>query len=154
MAKKTKIDKVGELKKIISELLKLLEVNPKLKITEDEESIKVDIQGEDLGLLIGQYGETLESLQLILSLILNKRTGEWKPLTVDIGDWKKQKEESLRRMVDKEINSLSEEKKEVSLPAMSASQRRASHIIVSEYTGLKSESFGEEPNRYVIIRKE
>jgi len=154
MAKETKLDKVKELEKITQELFKLLEVNPKVEISEDEESIKVDVQGENLGLLIGQNGENLDSLQLILSLILNKKTGEWKPLSVDIGDWKKEKEEGLKRMIEGHINSLLEQNSETSLPPMSASQRRLAHVIIGQYSGLTSQSVGEEPNRYIIIRKD
>lgn len=154
MAKEIKIDKVKELQKITDELFEHLEIKPEIEVAESEEVLSVEIHGENLGLLIGQNGENLDSLQLVLSLMLNKKTGEWKPLNVDIGDWRKQKEDSLRQLIASEIDALSEDRREVFLPPMNPSQRRLAHLIVSEHQVVTSQSVGEEPHRYLVIRKD
>lgn len=155
MATKTKESKIE--KEAISttkQILKLLgfELEIQVKV---EDAIQIEIQGGDLGLLIGQYGEHLESLQIILGLVLNKKIGgEWRPIAVDIGGWRKEREESLRSLVAKEASKLSSVKGEVSLAPMPPSQRRIAHLVVSEYAGITSTSIGEGQNRHIVIKRE
>lgn len=150
MAKNTE----KKLKEVTQKLFDLLGIEVKIGVTQKEDSTEVSLEGEDLGILIGQHGENLESLQLFLSLAANKGSEDWKSVTLDIGGWRKQREESLRAMIERSINKLRERGQEIALPTMSAGQRRMAHVIISEYAGLSSQSVGEEPQRYIIIRKE
>lgn len=141
-------------KDITKELLKKLDIKAKIRGDTLEDSVKVDIEGEDLGLLIGYHGETLESLQLIVSLLVNnKLEGEWVPISLDIGGWKEERSESLRNLVEKVTSEVKDTNKEVALQPMSSQQRRMVHLILSDYPELTSVSEGEEPNRRVVIKK-
>ena len=141
-------------KDITKELLKKLDIEAKIKGSTLEDSVKVDIEGEDLGLLIGYHGETLESLQLIVSLVVNnKLEGDWVPISLDIGGWKEERSESLRNLVEKVSSEVKDTNKEVALQPMSSQQRRMVHLILSDYPELTSVSEGEEPNRSVVIKK-
>ena len=141
-------------KDITKELLKKIDIEAKIKGSTLEDSVKVDIEGEDLGLLIGYHGETLESLQLIVSLLVNnKLEGEWVPISLDIGGWKEERSESLRNLVEKVTSEVKDTNKEVALQPMSSQQRRMVHLILSDYPELTSVSEGEEPNRRVVIKK-
>lgn len=141
-------------KDITKELLKKLDIEAKIRGDTLDDSVKVDIEGEDLGLLIGYHGETLESLQLIVSLLVNnKLEGEWVPISLDIGGWKEERSESLRNLVEKVSSEVKGTNKEVALQPMSSQQRRTIHLILSDYPELTSVSEGEEPNRRVVIKK-
>jgi len=156
MAEKNKPEKIEkEAKELTEKVLKLLGVKADLEVTKQEDVVKIAIEGEDLGLLIGYRGENLEGLQLILATILNNKWGfeSWTPVVVDVGGWRKQREDSLRALVAKEAEKISAERGRVELPSMPPSQRRMVHLLVSEYDGLESESIGDEPNRHVVIKK-
>ncbi|MCH7541906.1 KH domain-containing protein [Patescibacteria group bacterium] len=148
----TKIEK--EVRAVTGETLKLLGFPLKTKIQITGEAIEVEIEGDDLGLLIGQRGEHLESLQIILGLIINKKIqGDWRPVLIDVGGWRKSREESLKALVAKEAARITGSNEQVKLFPMTPSQRRTVHIFVSEYAGLESTSVGEEPERYVVIKR-
>jgi spoIIIJ-associated protein len=156
MAKKTESNKIEkEAQSLVEKILRLLGAEAKVAVVADTELIKIEIDGENLGLLIGYRGENLESLQLLLGIILNKRLGEGagRPVLVDVGGWRKSREESLQILVEKELAKLSKGRSYVDLPPMPPSQRRAVHILVGQHDGLVSESVGEEPNRHVVIKK-
>jgi len=156
MVSKSEFVKIKKETKVFTEkLLGLLDVKAKVEVEADADLIKVMISGEDLGLLIGYRGENLESLQLILGIAINKKLSlePRMPVVVDIDGWRQQREESLRSLVEKETKNISSKNPSVELPPMPPSQRRTVHLLVKEQDGLTSESSGEEPNRYVVIKK-
>lgn len=140
---------------LTEELLKKLQVKAEVKASEAESAIQIDIEGDNLGLLIGYHGETLEALQLLLGLMVNKKAKneEWVPINLDIGDWKDKRSQILKSMVEKAASDIEKSKEAAELPPMPASQRRTVHLILADYSGFTSESVGEEPNRKVIIKK-
>ena len=156
MAEKNTPRKIkSEAKKTTEKILKFIDIDATVDIEVQEDLIKVNIEGEDLGLLIGYRGENIESLQLIMGIILNKNLSfeNWRPVLVDVGGWRKQRDESLRILISKEVEKISEEEPSVELPPMPPSQRRSVHIFVGEYDDLTTESVGEGANRHVVIRK-
>jgi len=157
MARKTEANKIEkEAHSLVEKILKLLGIDAKITVLANSELIKIEIDGQDSGLLIGYRGENLESLQLLLGIILNKKleAGAWRPVLVDVGGWRKSREEALRSLIEREVARLPGARGFVELPPMPPAQRRTAHILVSQYEGLTSESAGEEPNRYVVIKKE
>ena len=75
-----------------------LGIDAEMEIAEDEEAIAVALETEDTGMIIGYHGETLEALQLVLSLILAKENGEFKRVSIEVGDYKKNRTEWLERL--------------------------------------------------------
>ena len=106
-----KIEK--EAKKIAEEILKQQNFKVEIKVKPEENLIVVNISGEDLGLLIGHRGEHLESLQLVIGRILNKRMklDSRIPVLVDVGNWRKQREEALEELLEKHLYELKKDKK-------------------------------------------
>ncbi len=141
----------------VSDLIEKIGLKAEVSVVEGKESIEVTINGENLGALIGFHGETLESLQLITALFLNKKLGEgeWKRVIVDIGNWRKERTTALGAMLENSISEIEQQKLEkLVLPSMSASQRREAHVIVSEkFPEYATESEGEEPNRRIVLFK-
>lgn len=142
-------------KKETEEILKKTGLKAEVSVEENDEALEVSIQGENLGALIGFHGETLESLQLILSLIVNKElnNSEWKRVLVDIGSWRQGRLEALQRIIDKAVEEIkATSTKKVLLPTMSASQRREIHILVAkDYPQFETVSEGEEPYRRISL---
>jgi len=154
VAKKTeKINPQKTVEQIVINTMDLLGFDTNVKV-EVGDQIAIDIDGSDLGLLIGSHGEHLESLQTFFSIAVNRILGgEWRVVILDIGGWRKEKEEDLKALVSKEVAKLDDENNEVSLPPMTPSQRRTVHVIASEYKGIETNSVGDEPERRVVLRK-
>lgn len=141
----------------VSKVIKEVGLRADLSVEEKDNAVAVSINGDNLGALIGFHGETLESLQLLTSLYVNKKLGEddWKRITLDIGNWRAERLGVLENMVERAVADLIEQKLEkVTLPSMSASQRREVHVVVSEkFSDYETQSEGEEPNRRVVLIK-
>lgn len=139
------------------ELLEKLGVVADVETTVDDSGIKVAIKGENLGALIGYHGQTLESLQLILGLMVNHqlKAEDWQRVIVDVGEYRAERESTLKQMIDRSVAELKDSgKAENLLPVMSAAERRSAHIIISEnYPELETVSEGEEPYRRIKLFK-
>jgi spoIIIJ-associated protein len=113
--------------------------------------VLVDIQGDDLGILIGKKAETLNSLQYITSLILNKRLGHSTTLVVDVQGYRERRQQQIRQLARRMADQAIKTGRKQVLEPMSASERRIIHMELRSYTGVRTESIGEEPHRKVTI---
>ncbi len=140
---------------LTKELLDKIGVKAEVSVKDDKDNIKVLVSGDNLGALIGYHGETLESLQLVLGLIVNNQlaSDEWKRVVLDIGNWRTERLNTLEAMVAQAVGELrNNDLQRVNLPPMSPSQRREVHVIVTDkYPELATESEGEEPHRRVVL---
>lgn len=132
-------------------LLFLMGLKAKVKAIESPDSISIEIEGEDLGSIIGSKGKNLDALQTILNAVLNKNALVKKSIFVDVAGYRKKRMEALRKSVEDAVRRAKDTRKPVSLPPMSAYERKMVHEIISEFEGVKSESQGEEPGRFVIV---
>lgn len=141
----------------IDKIITDIGLKAELEVSEEKDQIVVNINGENLGALIGFHGETLESLQLLTTLVLNRKlqSEDWKRVIVDIGNWRVERTNNLKTMIENAVKEIKEQKLEkLTLPTMSASQRREVHLIVSEnFPDYGSESEGEEPYRRTVLFK-
>ncbi|MBP7859655.1 KH domain-containing protein [Patescibacteria group bacterium] len=142
------------LKKYAEKLFSLLEIEGELTVTEDDENINLNLQGENLGHIIGFRGEVLGSFERVFSFALRKEKGDevvGKRVTFDVGDYKKRREEKLvfiaQRVAD-EVRSSGEPHK---FSPMLASERRIIHNEISKYPSLVSYSMGEGQDRRLIV---
>jgi spoIIIJ-associated protein len=146
---------------VVSELLEKMKVKASVtsEYLPDSDSpnrvpIRVNIQGDDLSYLIGRQAETLNSLQYISSLIINKEIGRSIPLIVDVEGYRIRRENQLRqiarRMADQAVSSGSRQV----LEPMTAAERRIVHIELRENPDVSTESIGEDPRRKVTINPE
>lgn len=111
----------------------------------------VDIQGQDLSLLIGRRGETLDALQYILRLILGKELQAPIPVIVDIEGYRARREQTLRRLARRMADQALERKRTLSLEPMPPNERRIIHIELRDHPGVRTESVGEGDRRKVTI---
>jgi spoIIIJ-associated protein len=138
--------------KLIKDFFVSLGVDAGMEIVEDEEAIAVTLETEDTGMIIGYHGETLEALQLVLSLILAKTNGEFKRVSIEVGDYKKNRTEWLERLaIDAKERALSEGK-EVYLSELKSWERRVVHLLLQDDKEVSSESSGEGKDRVLVVR--
>lgn len=138
--------------KIIKDFFVSLGIDTKMEILETEEAIEVTLETEDTGIIIGYHGETLEALQLVLSLLLAKENGEFKRVSIEVGDYKKNRIEWLERLaLDTKERALSEGK-EVYLSELKSWERRVIHLLLQDDKEVTSESSGEGKDRVLVIK--
>ncbi|MBI2020428.1 KH domain-containing protein [Candidatus Daviesbacteria bacterium] len=147
-----------QLSEILDNLLGLLLLEGSYDIEETEENFSVSIETKDAGRLIGARGESLEALQLLINQMVSRKAGEspsadgFKRVIVDVGGWRKQKEEDLKRQSENWGNQVLETKENLELEPMSAWQRRVVHTAIGEMEGLETESMGEGRDRHIVIK--
>lgn len=144
-------EKVSE---ILDNILGLLLLEGSYDIEEKEEELKVEISTPDAGRLIGFKGESLESLQLLISLMMLKKNPETeiKRVILDVEGWRKQKEESLTGQAQRWADQVLSSGEELELEPMSPWQRRIVHLAVQDLKGVEAESVGEGKDRHLIIK--
>jgi len=129
--------------KTIKKFFDSLGIDASFTVLEDEETIGVTLETEDTGIIIGYHGETLEALQLVLSLLVAKERGEFKRVSLEVGDYKKNRSEWLERLaVDAKERAISENK-EVYLSDLKSWERRVVHLLLQDDKEVVSESTGE-----------
>lgn len=139
---------------VLENVLSLLSFEGSFDVEEKEEGIFVSIDTEDAGRLIGNSGETLQSLQLLVNLIVSKQIGkpqESKRVIIDVANWRKSKEEELAHKARMWAEKVIESKEPMELDPMPSWQRRIVHMTVENTEGVKSESAGEGRDRHLII---
>ncbi len=139
-------------KKLIQELFDNLGVKDSFDLNESEESIDIVINSEDPGLIIGHHGDTLDSIQLVLSLMLAKKLGEFKRVSVEVGDYKKNRSDYLKNLAAQTKERALSEGQEIFLPNLKSWERREVHMYLSEDPDVISESVGEGKDRTLVVK--
>ena len=153
---KMEVIKKEEIKDFIRDYLKKITsemgISTKIEVNEDEDVFTAKMFSDNNPLLIGKEGRTLSSLQLLLRQTLSNQTDFNIKVNLDASNYKAKKEKFFERDVKNIINDVLKSKDEIKLDPMNSYQRRIIHSVASEYYNIETESFGEEPNRYVVIR--
>ena len=147
-------EEIKEVKEKVEEFLKefiknLKDESIKYDIKEENNQILIDIDGNDVGFLIGYRGETLNSLQTIITNIANK-SGKVKVL-VNVAGYRQKREKDLQVLAGKIASSVIKTKKKITLEPMSAFERKIIHTKLQENDKVKTYSIGEEPYRKVVV---
>jgi len=147
-------EKIDILNKITEKLFGLMATNVKIAINFNEEDkvFIVDVDaGDATGLLIGKRGETLLSIQNILSVLFKQETGEWEKLVVNVGDYRQKEEEYLKNLATTTVERAIETSKPQNLYNLKAWQRRVIHLFLVDNKDVDTTSEGEGEDRYLII---
>ncbi|NLX63898.1 MAG: protein jag [Clostridiaceae bacterium] len=127
-------------------------ITANLEITREEDTITVRLTGDDIGIVIGRRGETLDALQYLLSLVVNRRSEEYIRVIMDVADYRKKREETLKRLAKRVADKVAKYRKNVTLEPMNPYERRIIHSTLQNHKYVETQSTGEEPNRKVVIR--
>lgn len=148
-----KSDDIEKIEEFLKGLISNLGVNGEISYDEDEEAINLYInESDDFKVLIGKSGETLESIQYILSIFARRNTSLEKRVYLDINGYKKRKEETIRETAMTFAKKAIRYKKVMRLRPMNAYERRIVHSTLHNMKGVFTVSEGEEPHRKVVIK--
>ena len=142
----------GRAQEFLQEVTKLMGVNVSVAVKNDEEgNVRVNMEGDTLGILIGRRGETLDALQYLTSLQVNKGQDDYTRVTLDTEGYRAKREEALVRLANRMANRAQTPGRKVSLEPMNPYERRILHSALQDHPAVTTHSEGEEPNRHVVI---
>lgn len=126
-------------------------VDADMDVKEDDESISVTVKGDDIGIIIGRRGETLDSLQYLTSLVVNKGEEGYKRVVIDTENYRKKREDTLVKLANRLAERVIKYKKTITLEPMNPYERRIIHSSLQNSKYVETYSVGDEPNRKVVI---
>ena len=127
--------------------------NTAIKVAQKENGALISLDGEGLGVVIGRRGETLEALQVLVSLAANKGGGYYR-VSLNIGDYREKREQALVTLAGKVAKQVLSSGRNRALEPMSPFERRIIHTAIQEIDGVESVSVGEGENRRVVVHAE
>lgn len=149
---KPKMEPAEYLKSYLQELLKLMDIDGSVSVTEEEDKLEADISGKDVGVLIGRRGKTLGDLQYLGNVVMRRQyAGLNKMIVLDIENYRARREKTLIQLAKNVARKVSQEGREQALEPMTPQERRIIHLALHDTAGITTYSDGEEPYRKVII---
>lgn len=147
-----KRDYMYEAKVFLRDVLNCMGVKAEIRLKEEENVIKISLTGPDMGILIGYRGETLDSLQYLTSLIVNKgHEMEYKRVVLDTENYRLKREETLNRLAKRIAEKVRKTGRYVKLEPMNPYERRVIHSALQNEYDVETYSEGEEPYRRVVV---
>lgn len=143
---------VDETKTFLSDVLNSMGVKAEVEVKEEKDAIFINLSGDKMGLVIGYRGETLDSLQYLVSLVINKNHEvPYKRVVLDTENYRSKREETLKRVAQKTAYKVKKTGRPYKLEPMNPYERRIIHSALQDYTDINTYSEGEEPFRRIVI---
>ena len=147
-----KPEHIDNAKEFLINVLSSMNIDAEIRINEENDVIKIDLSGPKMGLVIGYRGETLDSLQYLVSLVINKNhNNSYKRVVLDAENYRKKREETLIRVAQKSAYKVRKSQRPYKLEPMNPYERRIIHSALQEYTDINTHSEGEDPFRRIVI---
>ena len=137
----------------LKDVFKAMDMVVDIKVTENKEENTMDIElsGEEMGVLIGKRGQTLDSLQYLVSLVVNKYSDEYVRVKIDTENYRERRKETLENLARNIAYKVKRTRKTVSLEPMNPYERRVIHSALQNDRYVTTHSEGEEPYRRVVV---
>ena len=136
---------------VLTEMLRLMDLTASVEMASGGETARLNVRGDDLGVLIGRRGEKLASLQHLVNLIVGRREGQRHRIAIDVENYRGRREEQLRDVADRAAKRVIQTGKIIQLEAMPAIERRVVHMALLENPRIRTQSVGVEPNRRIVV---
>ncbi|MDU5107598.1 MULTISPECIES: RNA-binding cell elongation regulator Jag/EloR [unclassified Clostridium] len=149
---KVKKDYKDEVKLFLRNILNSMKVQAEIRIREENDIIHIDLTGPKMGIIIGYRGETLDALQYLTSLVVNKDHNiPYKKVVLDTENYRKKREETLIRVAEKTAYKVKKIRRPYKLEPMNPYERRIIHSALQDNEYVYTFSEGEEPHRRVVV---
>lgn len=138
-------------KEFLQDVFEAMKIQATVQINIHEDMMDVDLSGDEMGILIGKRGQTLDSLQYLLSLVVNKESENYVKVKVDTENYRQRRKETLESLARNIAFKVKRTKRPVSLEPMNPFERRVIHSALQNDKYVTTRSEGEEPYRHVIV---
>ncbi|MCM1125606.1 MAG: protein jag [Lachnospiraceae bacterium] len=149
-AKSSIADKAKDFLNEVFDAMKMVVVID-VKYDEENKNLSIDLSGDEMGVLIGKRGQTLDSLQYLLSLVVNKDSEDYIRVKVDTEDYRRRRKETLENLAKNIAYKVKRTKRPVSLEPMNPYERRIIHSALQNDRYVTTHSEGDEPFRRVVV---
>lgn len=145
---------VEKAKKFLQEVFSAMKIEVAMEkfVNTQDGSVVIRLHGDDMGILIGKHGQTLDSLQYLTNLVANKEEKDWTRIIIDVEDYRDRRVETLTRLAKRLADRVRREGEPVALEPMNPHERKIVHLALQNDRRIVTHSEGEEPNRYVVIQ--
>lgn len=135
----------------VQSILKNMGFDCKIESRELENEVRLEIICDDVALIIGKHGSTLDAIQYVTNLVVSKKFDKLAHIRLDIGGYRDKRYEVLETMAAKLADRVRKTKKAVALEPMNAYERRIVHTVLQNEQGIGTKSEGNDPDRYIVI---
>lgn len=147
-----KRDYIAEARAFLRNILNAMEIESEIRIKEKDNVVSIDLTGPKMGIVIGYRGETLDALQYLVSLVINKgHETEYKRVVLDTENYRGKREQTLRRLAEKTAYKVRRNGRSFKLEPMNPYERRIIHSALQDMKDICTYSEGEEPHRRVVV---
>lgn len=147
-----KRDYIYEGKKFLIQVLNTMGIEAEVDIKEENDTVYINLIGSNMGTIIGYRGETLDSLQYLVSLVINKEHNvHYKKVILDTENYRHKREETLKKLAEKTAYKVRKKGRAYKLEPMNPYKRRIIHSVLQECDDIQTYSEGEEPYRRIVI---
>ncbi len=145
-------EKEEKARKFIEGLLEHMDIRADIEISERENgSLMVNLSGENMGVVIGRRGETLDAIQHLTNYVINRGAEKRTHISVDAENYRSKREESLVRLAEKMAAKVVKYRRSMALEPMNSYERHIIHTALQNFEGVSTSSTGTEPNRRIVI---
>ncbi|MCR5489217.1 MAG: protein jag [Saccharofermentans sp.] len=138
----------------VAEVLSGIGIHGNMDSYREDDTIYISVTGSDCGAAIGRHGETLEAITYMTNLIANKHSDQRVHVHLDVGGYRKHREQILKNLADKAASRVKRSGRKVVMEPMTPSERRIVHSYLQGIKGVTTHSEGEEPSRCVVVTPE
>ena len=135
----------------VAEVLSGIGIHGNMDSYREDDTIYISVTGSDCGAAIGRHGETLEAISYMTNLIANKHSEQRVHVYLDVGGYRKHREQVIKGLADKAVSRVRRSGRKVVMEAMSPAERRIVHAYLQDVNGVTTHSEGVEPNRCVVV---
>jgi spoIIIJ-associated protein len=137
---------------LIERVVETMGLDANVNVEENDEEIRVFVDGDDVGLLIGKHGSTIDALQhLAIRTAYLNQSGDRKAVVVDAAGYRERREAALKRAADQAVSDALKFGRAVELEPMGAYERRTVHTYLRDRTEVQTHSEGDEPDRRLVV---
>jgi spoIIIJ-associated protein len=145
-------DAAASLRELLGKVTAAVGVRARIDVSEDDEAVTARLTGDDLGLLIGRHGQTIDAIQYLANVIAWRERGDdRKDVVVDAAGYRERRRETLEALAMRSAERAKTTGEPIELEPMSSIERRVVHLRLQEVAGVSTRSEGEEPYRYVVV---
>lgn len=137
---------------IVTDFFQHLDINGEFDLVINETGVEIVLDTPDTGIVIGYHGEILDSLQMLLSMMVSRKLGQFVRLTLEVGDYKKNRSAYLERLAEEIKAKVIAEQQEYTLPALKPWERRIVHVYLQNDESVMTESVGDGKDRTLVVR--
>lgn len=145
------VDPVMEAKQFLTDICNQMDVEVNIESTIDGKYVYFQLNSDKTGLLIGKRGQTLNALQILTQVVLNRYSDEFMNVILNAENYREKREETLVLLANRLANKVIKEKKEISLEPMPSFERKIIHAALANNEKIKTYSVGTDPHRHLVI---